>query len=175
MPVNSEQDSCSFPVIVLTQKHSIVGKIARLWQVPNWMLYLYGRMSSDSFDEFNANDVAFVTFNYDRSLEHFLCTSLANSYGRSIEDSAKELKEIPIIHLHGRLGYLPWEDKNGRSFGDRTIDSRVVDMCVKEMRVVHEDITDRDADFSEAKRLLKEAKRVYLMGFGLPRAHCETD
>lgn len=27
MPVNSEQDSCSFPVIVLTQKRSIVGKI----------------------------------------------------------------------------------------------------------------------------------------------------
>jgi hypothetical protein len=29
MPVNSEQDSCSFPVIVLTQKRSIVGKIPR--------------------------------------------------------------------------------------------------------------------------------------------------
>jgi hypothetical protein len=30
MPVNSEQDSCSFPVIVFTQKRSIVGKSTRL-------------------------------------------------------------------------------------------------------------------------------------------------
>ena len=111
------------------------------------------------------NDVSFVTFNYDRSLAHFLCTSLANSYGRSIEDSAKEIKLIPIIHLHGRLGYLPWENKSGRAYGDRTIDHRIVNSCVREMRVVHEDITDRDADFAEAKRLLKAAKQVYLMGF----------
>jgi hypothetical protein len=34
MPVNSEQDSCSFPVIVFTQKRSIVGKFARLSFTP---------------------------------------------------------------------------------------------------------------------------------------------
>ena len=144
-----------------------------LWRIPNWMLYLYGRMGSESFDDFSGNDVSFVTFNYDRSLEHFLCTSLANSYGRSIEDSAKEIKQIPIIHLHGRLGYLPWENENGRAYGDKTIDQRIVDLCVREMRVVHEDITDRDADFAEAKRLLKGAKRVYLMGFGFGSKNVE--
>ena len=31
MPVNSEQDSCSFSRIILTQKRSIGGKSARLW------------------------------------------------------------------------------------------------------------------------------------------------
>jgi hypothetical protein len=144
-----------------------------LWNVPNWMLYLYGRMGSESFAEFSNNDVSFVTFNYDRSLEHFLCTSLANSYGRSTEEVAEAMKTIPVVHLHGRLGYLPWEDKNGRAYGDKTIDNRIVELCVKEMRVVHEDITDRDAIFTEAKRLLKKAKRVYLMGFGFGNKNVE--
>jgi hypothetical protein len=146
---------------------------SHLWKAPNWMLYLYGLMGCKSFEDFSGNDVSFVTFNYDRSLEHFLCTSLASSYGRPIEHSANEIKHIPIIHLHGRLGYLPWEGKNGRAYGDKTIDHRIVDLCVKEMRVVHEDITDRDADFAEAKRLLKAAKRVYLMGFGFGNKNVE--
>jgi hypothetical protein len=46
-------------------------------------------------------------------------------------------------------------------------------MSVKEMRVVHEDITDRDKDFAQAKTLLKEAKRVYLMGFGFGAKNVE--
>jgi hypothetical protein len=76
-------------------------------------------------------------------------------------------ERIPIIHLHGRLGYLPWQKEHGRHYGQTAIDLQTIQMCLREMRVVHEEITDRDHDFEQAKRLLKNAERVYLMGFGL--------
>jgi hypothetical protein len=144
-----------------------------LWRQPNWMLNLYGRMGSETLEEFDENEVAFVTFNYDRSLEHFLCTSLSNSFGRSISDCANVVSSIPIVHLHGRLGYLPWQKEEGRAYGYTNIDARAVEMSVKEIRVVHEDITDRDKDFDEAKNLLKNAKRIYLMGFGFGSKNVE--
>jgi hypothetical protein len=144
-----------------------------LWRQPNWMLNLYDKMSAETLEQFGENQVSFVTFNYDRSLEHFLCTSLSNNFGRRLDACAKVLASVPIVHLHGRLGYLPWQNKNGRAYGDRHITVQAVEACVREMRVVHEDITDRDKDFTEAKQLLKDAKRVYLMGFGFGAKNVE--
>lgn len=144
-----------------------------LWVQPNWMINLFGRMSSETLEQFDENEVAFVTFNYDRSLEHFLCVSLMNYFGKSVEDCAKVLDGIPIVHLHGRLGYLPWQRKESRAYGDTGITAQSVNMAVKEMRVVHEDITDRDKDFAEAKELLQAAERVYLMGFGFGARNVE--
>ena len=129
-----------------------------LWRQPNWMLNFYSRMGSESLAEFDENDVSFITFNYDRSLAHFLCTSLSNYFGKPIMDCAKALANIPIVHLHGRLGYLPWQKKDSRAYGDKNIDLRSVDMCVKEMRVVHEDITDRDKRFFRGKRTAETGK-----------------
>jgi hypothetical protein len=132
------------------------------------MKYLYGRMMTNTLEEFGYNNVAFVTFNYDRSLEHFLSVSLCNTFGKKLDESADLLREnLPIIHLHGRLGYLKWENtKHGRNYGDHDITVQTIQNCIKEMRVVHEDITDRDKDFSDAKRLLKDAYHIYFLGFG---------
>jgi hypothetical protein len=45
---------------------------------------------------------------------------------------------------------------------------------LNEIKVVHEDITDgRDKDFAQAKQLLDEAKRVYLLGFGFGARNVE--
>jgi hypothetical protein len=139
----------------------------------NWLQYLYNRMIGSSLEEFTQNQVSFVTFNYDRSVEMFLATSLANAFGKSIEQVATVLNEIPIIHLHGRLGYLPWQNASeGRPYNGN-IDQRVMDICRSEIKVVHEDITDRDKDFSKAKELLGNAQRVYLLGFGFGAKNTE--
>ena len=42
-----------------------------------------------------------------------------------------------------------------------------------EIKVIHEDITDRDKDFNNAKDLIANAERIYLMGFGFGRKNVE--
>ncbi len=147
-----------------------------LWtEGSNWLLYLYSAMIGNSLDQFAKNSVSFVTFNYDRSVEHFFSTSLANSFGRRMEDVKQILDQIPIIHLHGRLGHLPWQVSSPSvEYGKTTVDKLTMEIFLREIKIVHEDITDgRDKDFLRAKQLLAEAKRVYLLGFGFGALNIE--
>jgi NAD-dependent SIR2 family protein deacetylase len=142
----------------------------RLWQADdNWLTYLYSHMVGNSLQEFANNQVAFVTFNYDRCIEHFFFVSLKNSFGRTSEETAKIVEKIKVIHLHGRLAHLPWQKgKSSIAFGDSQIDVHKMEIVRKEIKVVHEDLTldGRDADFDLAHVMLVNARRVYLMGFG---------
>ncbi|MBI3703464.1 MAG: hypothetical protein HY244_06360 [Rhizobiales bacterium] len=132
----------------------------------NWLRYLYERLNS-SFDDFSTNRVAFITFNYDRSLEYFLCTALQFTYGKSAESCATELNKIPIIHLHGRLGFLPWDSGGSSRHYRPEIDQRALEVSIQNIKIIHEDISDgRDRDFENAKRIIGEAERIYFLGFG---------
>ena len=46
----------------------------------NWYRYLFNRITT-AFDDVARNELSILTFNYDRSLEHFLLTALTNKYG----------------------------------------------------------------------------------------------
>jgi hypothetical protein len=117
----------------------------------NWMRYLLGRMRAPSFQDFHKNEVAFITFNYDRSLEHFLCTTLASAYGKTEVEAGEVVKGIPIIHLHGQLGYLPWQQKADNRAYDTKIDKDILEMCIREIKVIHEGVEDRKAQLMRRK------------------------
>jgi hypothetical protein len=140
----------------------------------NWLRYLFDRMRAPSLEKFVANQVAFITFNFDRSLENFLFTSLQRTFGASDADVARLIGQIPIIHLHGRLGFLPWQSqKNSRPYND-VVTRDVIDICVNSIRLVHEEVKDgRDKDFSEAKRILTLADKIYILGFGFGQINVE--
>jgi hypothetical protein len=139
-----------------------------LWRFENnnWLRYLFGRMRANTLEEFANNEVAFVTFNFDRSLEHFLFTSLHRTFGRKESEVAAVLSKIPLIHLHGRLGFLPWQKETSRPYSHQ-LSRELVEMCVSDIKLVHEELKDgRDKEFEEAKRLLMAADLIYLLGFG---------
>lgn len=84
-------------------RHEIEGGISRT--VDNWYRIVYSRMKKGaSLDTFHQNKVAFINFNYDRSLEHFLYTSLLSFHEKIREEHVKDIiSRIPIIHLYGQL------------------------------------------------------------------------
>lgn len=137
----------------------------------HWINYLLGYMSC-SFEDFGKNSVSFLTFNYDRSLEHYLHRALMSRYGKTSEECKVALDQIPIIHLHGRLGYLPWQQKYGRSY-QPVVDAKTLEMCVSGIKIVHEETTDRDDDFKQARKLLTDAGRIYFLGFGFGSKNIE--
>jgi hypothetical protein len=145
-----------------------------LWAVGNWMQYMYERLTADTLEEFGRNTVSFVTYNYDRTLEHFLHTSLMNTYGKGEEECKAALSHIDIIHLHGRLGYLPWQrQRDTIPFALKDITPQIVTACQREIHIVHENIEDRNTEFNVARRLLCEAQRIYFMGFGYARQNID--
>ena len=126
----------------------------------NWYQYIFEKMNAP-FDQFGENQVSFVTFNYDRSLEHFFRTAVRRSYGKSLAEADAVLKKIPIVHVHGSLGAL---DSAGRFFGP--------ELSTEHVRIAMDGIeimtyaSDSSEKFEEARRLLASAERIFFLGFG---------
>lgn len=130
----------------------------------NWYLYLCAALDT-KFADFRHNALTVVTFNYDRSLEHFLCCALKHRFNKPEDACAEQLKGVPIYHLHGRLGLLPWEegDQPKRSYG--ITDHSQVFESSKAIHIISEQ-TPSGLEFDGAWAALARAKRIYLLGFG---------
>lgn len=135
----------------------------------HWYKYIFNKMNS-TFEDFDKNQIKFITFNYDRSLEHFLLTSLKSSYGKSEAECAEKIKRIPIVHLHGQLGHLPWQDmSDSREYNDE-INSKTLRQCADMIRIIHEDVSGNE-EFQLAWKALEEAEKIYFLGFGYHEAN----
>jgi hypothetical protein len=74
-------------------------------QEQKWYHKLFQKLDSN-IGRFNECNISIITFNYDRSLEHFIFQRIMYSYGCAEEECKKKMQNIPIIHVYGQLGYL---------------------------------------------------------------------
>jgi len=138
----------------------------------NWYQYLWGCLNVP-VEEFESNRLSIVTFNYDRSLEQYLFTVLKNSYDLTDQAAAAKLNNIPIIHVHGRLGHLEWQPLHSLPVPyDSRSTQELIAMASKNIKIIHEDITE-DKEFNEAHKLIESAKKIVFLGFGYNRTNLE--
>ena len=149
-------------------------------QKVHWYQFLFEKLSRDlpSPESFANNKLSIITFNYDRSLEYYLFTVLKTKYNFSDESCAEILDNIPIIHVHGSLGPLPWQKgriaqgKHARPYGpnksDRggnlITDKEIIDAS-KQIIVIPQS-TETTEEFHYAFDQLFVAERIYFLGFG---------
>ena len=81
----------------------------------------WGNIYGSNFDEFieNINKTQFITFNYDRLLEHFIY-STATSFFATTPDQNEKIKEFlsnNILHIYGMLPKMEWQDEKGFQYG----------------------------------------------------------
>jgi hypothetical protein len=130
----------------------------------SWYQYLFEKLRAPSFDEFVGNNLSIITFNYDRSIEHYLFTVLKHRYNKSDEECAKILSNIPIIHVHGSLGSLPWQDASGRPYSPMyTINE--IKAASGQIKVIPEQ-EDTSAEFKVSFEIMNTASEIYFLGFG---------
>ena len=67
----------------------------------------------DDYFKLSKSNLTIITFNYDRSLEHYLYNTFLN-FTKSLTEKEKieELKKLKIYHVYGKLADLPWESNN---------------------------------------------------------------
>jgi hypothetical protein len=86
-------------------------------------------------------------------------------YKRSDQEIAEKLSKIPIIHVHGRLGVLPWQDGAIlREYKAGIFDEQAKDV-IDQIKVLSESV-DRSPEFEEAFKILSSAKKICFLGFG---------
>lgn len=130
----------------------------------SWYEYLFNQLNA-RFEEFNQNQLSILTFNYDRSLEHFLFTALQNATGKSEEECAEQLKSIPIIHLHGDLGALPQIGKGLERPYNTNITLETLNVAIKRIKIIHEGVAN-EPQFEQARHILSASEVICFLGFG---------
>jgi len=138
--------------------------------VEDWFSELFDRITDEltepnSVNNFLNNNFSFITFNYDRSLEHFLFQALTNSYtNTNPKEIAKILLKIPIVHVYGKLVDLPWE--NSKTYLPyKEINYNSVSQLAKNINVIYSNRIDEER-IMKAKKLIKDADRIFFLGFG---------
>ena len=129
----------------------------------NWYEYLFNKLNAP-FNSFHENKLAIITFNYDRSLEHYLITALGSAYGKSVEECSVPLNTIPIIHVHGRLGALPWQEGLKRSYEPEPFIDEI-EAVSEQIKVITDDVQD-SSEFKEASTQMHNALDIIFLGFG---------
>ena len=130
----------------------------------NWYQLLFARLNTP-FDDFEKNNICIITFNYDRSLEHYLFTGLRRTYNRTIDECAEKLKAINIIHVHGSLGPLPWQQSDNAVPYEGSATIERVKVANQNIKIIPEANT-KTYEFDLAFEELKSAKEIYFLGFG---------
>ncbi len=152
---------------------------AKLWGGDdNWYEHLWKHLGPSLMDDVAQSQLSVITFNYDRSLEHFIFSALRNAYNIDTDDAARYLREvIRIVHVHGTLGELPFADAGrgiSRAYhpGDPSNLKDAAVAAAKTIKIVHEGARD-DAEFVQARQLLTQAQMVCFLGFGYLKANVE--
>lgn len=137
----------------------------------NWYDLLFNMLSEKAtrWEDLGDNQLSIITFNYDRSLEQYLSTALRNSYDLGEQDVAAVMTAIPIEHVYGSLGILPWQDQEGSGLqvvpyaGQVTAEN--VNRAAASITILPEGDQNPEA-FSRAGELIRETRYLYFLGFG---------
>jgi hypothetical protein len=146
-----------------------------------WYKYLINKICPSDINNFASNILSVLTFNYDRSFEHFLFKAIKSTYKIKDDEAARLMEAIPIIHLHGSLGKLPFM----MEYVDEKIDKldfilpyglnfeeNQVSQASDHINIIHEDISN-NKEFNQAHKILSEAKRIIFLGFGYNEVNLE--
>ena len=159
--------------ITLSMLHSEQKSVLREEMEPSgarqdWYKLLYNRMISElkepsDFKKFRENKVAFITFNYDRSFDHFLYDSFLYTFSdsrREFEASIKEYIPFPIIHVYGQVDKIKLE--GGLDY-KANYDFTMVERLSRNIRVIGERTNDLN---DKIIKIITDYKRIFFLGFG---------
>jgi len=129
----------------------------------HWYKYLFEQMRT-KVNDFHKNNLNIITFNYDRSQEHFFITALKNSYNLNDLEACEILKNISIIHLYGNLGGYPNLDTEYiRSFNPN-VNPDIIMTASKGIKLMNEK-SFQDDRLLRAQNIIKDSRYVCFLGF----------
>ena len=157
--------------ILYSEKNSVfVREIEKEKRKYDWYSQLFEMLAknlnrADGYRDFKENKVDFITFNYDRSLEHFLYDQLKKNYRATIDlikNKPTELIPFKFIHVYGKIDNFPWEDPPGLEYKSEYSVRDIVKVA-QNIKLIHE----RDDEFfDEIKKTIAKAKNIFFLGFG---------
>lgn len=131
----------------------------------HWYFYFFNKVAAaHDWDSLSFEDVAVVTFNYDRSFEHYMLNALMNSYGRSFSEAYIKLEQMKIVHVYGALGSFNKNEKDYFSYGN-SLSQKHVSVASSRLKVIPEG-RDGDETLTSSRLILAQSENIAFLGFG---------
>lgn len=130
-----------------------------------WYQYLFNSiLENNSPRGFELSQLSIITFNYDRSIEAYLHTTLKARFEMTDEEASNTISHVPIVHVHGSLGKYPEVPYTPNC------DTNELFEISKQIQIIHE-IKDQEdtfcnSEFEYAHSFLSNAERIFFLGFG---------
>ncbi|AUB60889.1 hypothetical protein BK009_09520 [Methanobacterium subterraneum] len=92
--------------------------------------------------------------------------SLKSTFGNETEECAELIKKnIEIIHVHGKMDDLPWENDYGRAYGDIPSTLAELERSSTGIKIIHEKIEKKC--FGMARKLINSSELIVFLGLNL--------
>jgi hypothetical protein len=152
--------------LILKEDHSAIFHNQKIDD--DWLGYLFNTLTAGirTLADVGKLPISFVTFNYDRVLEHFLLNYLTSNFpDNNTGEVAAVIAKIPIIHVYGWLGPLDWQHTVGARAYSPTINMDIVRNAADRITIMHEG-KDQSDEFERVHNLFSIAQSIWLLGFG---------
>lgn len=117
--------------------------------------------------------VAFVIFNYDRCVEHYLYFALQNYFKIPEQRASELLRKTSIYHPYGSVGLLPWqENSESVAFGEDLWDQRLIERS-KGIRTFTEGTDAASSDISDIRQLVNSSQNILFLGFAFHKLNMQ--
>lgn len=128
-------------------------RVRQSWFQQLWSILEAGIVKSKNLENI-FDKLHVITFNYDRTLEHFLLMGLQQAYHLPEKEAAAIINaKLDIDHVYGQVADLPWQDKgHGFAFGRKPDGHDLVHLWNR--------ITTFNEEISDTQLLTKLAEKV---------------
>lgn len=145
------------------ERHELdLAELGKSWYHPFFQMLTEGVQRGDLASLFES--VAFITFNYDRCIEHFLVHALVNYYQIGLKEAEALVNTLQIEHPYGQVGRLPWQQPNGSTPFGKDFQPHELPLIASQIRTFTERVEDGEM-IERTKRLLSRAEVVVYLGF----------
>jgi hypothetical protein len=150
-------------------QREVPARVMRYENDDNWYALLWEALTRDTTkaSEVSENNARFVTFNYDRSLEHFLFQATKNTFPDVSDAQALAVvNSLGILHIYGSLGKFHYPDQ---PMGTRRFEPNVkapfLQIAAHGLSIIPEARDDAPV-FHEAQKLIIWCEALCFLGFG---------
>jgi hypothetical protein len=118
------------------------------------------------------NNVSFVSFNCDRSIEQYFPHAIQNYYGISLADAQKITAKLTIIHPYGVCGALPWQGGSAVvEYGERGYPTTLLKVA-GQIHTFTERVEDTEM-LASIREEVSSADTIVFLGFAYHRLNME--
>jgi hypothetical protein len=129
----------------------------------HWYEYLINKMGVGT-KAWARNRLSVITFNYDRSFEHYFTEVIRHRANVPPHQAYKLFQQVRLLHVHGSLGNYPPGEPEGLAY--ETPPTRESVAAAAEGILVVSEVKDTLPTFAEAEKLLSAADHIHFIGFG---------